>query len=258
MFCSLSIRNRFLLRAISAFRGSHRPLALLVCGSLFLGAAARAQSGEEVWQTEVRKYADAHDYSSALRIVDQQIALSPGDLDIRTWRGQVLTWAGRLTEAEHEFNEILNAEKSDPDNWMGLATVYMRQGHTQKALQTADHAIDLDPNRADLRATRAEMLRAKADSNDARVESPRALALDPTSAAVRSAPPSIPGGGKEELRFGFDQDAFSFAPANRDQWVTLVSKWTPHWTTSAAASLYQRGGLNAGNFIGSITRSQPN
>ena len=257
MFCSLSTRNKFFLTASSTFRGSRRFLMLVVCGSLLVAAAARAQLGEEAWQTEVRKYSDARDYSNALRIVDQQIALFPGDLDIRTWRAQVLTWAGRLTEAEHEFNEILKAEESDPDNWMGLATVYMRQGHTEKALKTADHAIDLDPNRADLRATRAEMLHAKADSNDARVESPRALALDPANPDVRSGPPSIPGGSKEELRFGFDQDAFSFAPANRDQWVTLVSKWTPRWTTSAAGSLYQRGGLHAGNFIGSITRSQP-
>jgi tetratricopeptide (TPR) repeat protein len=232
-------------------------LVLFASAAVFFGASARAQRPDQAWQAQVRKYSDWRDWDDALRIVDRQIALSPGDLDIRAWRAQVLTWAERLPEAEHEFNEILKIDKSDPDNWMGLATVYLRRGRTEEALKAADQAIALDPNRADLRATRAEILQAKADSNDAHVESPRVLALDPSSSDVRSGPSSMPGGTKEELRFGFDQDVFSFAPANRDQWVTLVSKWTPRWTTRAAGSLYQRGGLNAGNFIGSITRTQP-
>jgi tetratricopeptide (TPR) repeat protein len=257
MFRSLSIRHKLRLPATSTLRGNHRFLTLIVCGSLFFGAAARAQQGEKAWQTEVRKYSEARDYSDALRVVDQQIALSPGDLDIRTWRAQVLIWAGRLTEAENELNEILKAEKNDPDDWMALATVYMRQGRIEEALKTADHAIELDPNRADLRATRAQMLHASGDSSDARLEFQRALVLDPGSSDARSGLSLIRGEGQQELRFGFDQDVFSFVQANRDQWVTLVSKWTPRWTTSAGGSLYQRGGVDAANFIGSVTRSQP-
>jgi tetratricopeptide (TPR) repeat protein len=238
-------------------RGIGPLLLLFAFGAVFFGAATQAQQTEEAWQAEVRKDSDAHNYDDALRVVDQQIALSPDDMDIHGWRARVLTWAGRLTEAEHEFNEILKIEKSDPDDWMGLAEVYLRQGRTQEALKTADHAVELDPNRADLRATRADMLRASGDSNDARIEFQRALALDPGISDSRSGLSSIAGAGKEELRFGFDQDSFSFAPANRDQWVTLVSKWTPRWTTSAGGSLYQRGGIDAGNFIGSVTANEP-
>ena len=232
-------------------------LVLVVLEAILLGLPAGAQQPTEVWQTQVRKYSDAHDWDAALRIVDQQIALSPDDMDVRAWRARVLTWAGRLTDAEHEFSEILKIDKSDPDNWMGLATVYLRQGRTEEALKTADHAIELDPGRADLRATRAEMLRASGDSTDAQHEFQRALALDPGSSDAQSGLSSIRGDGKQELRFGFDEDLFSFTSPNRDQWVTLVSKWTPHWTTSAGGSLYQRGGVDAGNFIGSVTRSQP-
>ena len=244
-------------RVTQKARGVSRLLMLIALGATLFDSAARSQQSAELWQAQVRKYSDAHDWDSALRIVDEQSALSPDDLDIRAWRAQVLTWAGRLPEAEHEFKEILRIDESDPDNWMGLATVYLRRGRIEEALKAADHAIALDSNRADLRATRAEMLHVQADSNDARLESPRAPALDPSSSDVRSGPSSTPSQRKEELRFGFDQDVFSFAPANRDQWVTLVSKWTPRWTTSAAGSLYQRGGINAGNFVASITRSQP-
>jgi tetratricopeptide (TPR) repeat protein len=140
---------------------------------------------------------------------------------------------------------------------MGLATVYLRQGRTEEALKAADRAVELDPKRADLRATRGQILRATGDRSEARLEFRRALDLDPSSAEARSGLFSLLDQSKHELRFGSDNDLFSFAPANHDQWVSLVSKWTPHWTTSTAGSLYQRGGLNAGNFVGSVTGSLP-
>jgi tetratricopeptide (TPR) repeat protein len=238
-------------------RSGGRLLSLFVFGAALVGAPGLAQQPNEVWQAQARKYSDAHDWDDALRVVDQQIALFPNDMDVRAWRARVLTWAGRLTQAEHEFDEILKIDKSDPDNWMGLATVYMRQGRTEEALKTADHAIELDPDRADLRATRAEMLHASGDSSEAQHEFQRALALDPGSSDAQSGLSSLRGDGKQELRLGFDEDLFSFTSPNRDQWMTLVSKWTPRWTTSAGGSLYQRGGVDAGNFIGSVTRSQP-
>jgi tetratricopeptide (TPR) repeat protein len=257
MLPTQSIRKILSRRESCGSHGVGRVLTLLVFGGVLFGSSVQSQQPDEVWQTQVRKYTDAHHWDDALWVVDQQIALSPDDMDIRAWRARVLTWAGRLTEAEQGFNEILKIDKSDPDTWMGLATVYLRQGRTEEALKTADHAIELDPGRADLRATRAEMLRASGDSTDAQHEFQRALALDPGSSDARSGLSSIRGDGKQELRFGFDEDLFSFTSANRDQWVTLVSKWTPQWTTSAGGSLYQRGGVDAGNFIGSVTRSQP-
>ena len=91
-------------------------------------------------------------------------------MDIRAWRARVLTWAGRLAEAEHEYDAVLKVEREDPDNWMGLATVYMQQGRMQEALKAADRAVELDPKRADLRATRAQIFGASGDISDARLE----------------------------------------------------------------------------------------
>jgi tetratricopeptide (TPR) repeat protein len=237
--------------------GLRRALILVLVGAALFSSQARGQQPDEAWQAQVRKDADAHDWVDALRIIDQEIARSPEDMDIRAWRARVLTWADRLTEAEHEYNEVLKVERNDPDNWMGLATVYMRQGRMEEALKAADRAVELDPKRADLRATRAQILRASGNISDARLEFQRALVLDPDSTDARSGLFSLRDVGKQELRFGFDDDLLSFAPANHDQWVSLVSKWTPRWTTSAAGSLYQRGGIDAGNFVGSVTGSQP-
>jgi tetratricopeptide (TPR) repeat protein len=223
----------------------------------FLGSIARGQQPQEAWHAQVQKDADAHDWDGALHIIDAEIARSPSDMDIHAWRARVLTWAGRLAEAEKEYDAVLKVEREDPDNWMGLATVYMQQGRMQEALKAADRAVELDPKRADLRASRAQIFRATGDISDARLEFQKALVLDPGSQDARSGLSSLRGEGKQELRFGLDDDLFSFAPANHDQWVSLVSKWTRRWTTSAAVVLYQRGGVNAGNFVGSVTRNQP-
>ena len=223
----------------------------------FLGSTARGQQTEESWQARVQKDADVHDWADALRIIDQELARSPDDMDIRAWRARVLAWAGRLAEAEHEYDAVLKVEKEDPDNWIGLATVYMQQGRMQEALKAADRAVELDPKRADLRATRAQIFGASGDISNARIEFKKALALDPGSEEARLGLSSLRGEGKQELRLGFDGSLFSFAPANNDQWVTLVSNWTRRWTTSAAVSFFQRGGIDAGNFVGSVTRSQP-
>src|ERR1700686_3538877 len=114
-------------------RGIKHVLVLLAFGTEFCAPSVRAQQPDQAWQSEVRKYSDCRDWDDALRIVDQQITRSPVDLDIRAWRAQVLTWAGRLPEAEREFKEILKIETRNPDDGMGLATVYLHRGLTEEA-----------------------------------------------------------------------------------------------------------------------------
>jgi tetratricopeptide (TPR) repeat protein len=238
-------------------RDRRRSMILVLIGAALFGSPTRGQQPGEPWQVQARKDADAHNWVDALRVIDEEIARSPEDMDVRAWRARVLTWAGRLAEAAREYEEILKVERNDPDDWMGLATVYMRQGLMEEALKDADRAVEIDAKRADLRAARAQILRANGNLSDARLEFQRALALDPGSTGARSGLFSLRDAGKHELRFGLDDDLLSFASPNHDQWVSLVSKWTPHWSTSAATSAYQRGGTEAGNFVGSVTRQQP-
>jgi tetratricopeptide (TPR) repeat protein len=209
------------------------------------------------WQAQVRKYAEAQDWKSALRIVDQEVSRAPQDMDVRAWRARVLAWSGQLADAEKEYLEIVKVSRTDPDNWMGLAGVYLREGRAEDALRALDRAVELDPKRADLRAARARALRAMGERNDARTEFQKALNLDPTSTEARVGLISLRREPRNELRFGQDNDLFNFADANHDEWVSLVSRWTPYWTTNVAGDFYQRGGADAGKFVGSVTRRQP-
>lgn len=226
---------------------------LLFIGSTFFGTAARSQERRPDWQEEVRKSAEAQDWVSAMRIIDYEVARAPQDMDVRAWRARVLTWSGRLAEAENEYLEILKFTRSDPDNWMGLASVYLREGRATEALRALDRAVELDPKRADVRAARGRALRAIGERSEARAEFQSALNLDPTSVEARAGMISVRGEPRHELRFGQDNDFFNYTGANRDGWVSLVSQWTPHWSTSLSESFYDRSGLRAEKFSADIT-----
>ncbi|MGH9714954.1 MAG: tetratricopeptide repeat protein [Candidatus Acidiferrales bacterium] len=227
-------------------------------GTLLLGSTAFGQAENPAWQVEARKYAEAHDWESALRVVNQQLARTPGDTDVRAWRARVLVWWGKLPEAETEYLEILKTSRKDPDIWLGLGNLYMREEKIESALRAFDTAVELDPTRADLLAARGRGLRAAGDKQGARLEFQRALSLDPTSMEARGGLASLRPEAKHELRFGQENDLFNYADANHDEWVSLVSRWTPYWTTSVAGSFYQRSGMDAGKFVGSVTGRKAN
>jgi tetratricopeptide (TPR) repeat protein len=205
----------------------------------------------------VRKYAEAQDWPSAMKIVDREVARAPQDMDVRAWRARVLAWWGHLAEAEREYLEILKVSRTDPDNWAGLANVYLREGKITEALRAISSAAELDPKRADLHAARGRVLRAAGDRSEARQEFQKALNLDPASSQARAGLDSLRGEPKHELRFGEDNDLFNFTGANHDEGASLVSHWTPRWASMFAENVYQRGGVEAEKFMGSLTLRQP-
>jgi tetratricopeptide (TPR) repeat protein len=214
---------------------------------------AFGQEQPSEWQTQVRKFAESKDWDSAMRIVERELVRAPQDMDVRAWHARVLNWSGHPAEAEKEYLEILKVSRNDPDNWMGLASAYSREGKIEDSLRALDRAVELDPKRADLRAARARVLRVKGQRNEARMEFQKALNLDPTSIEARAGLISVRGEPRHEMRFGQDNDLFNFTSANHDGWVSLVSQWTPHWATSFAGSFYERAGIRAGKFSGAIT-----
>lgn len=223
----------------------------------FFPANTAAQSETPEWQVRVHKYAESQNWAAALWVVDQQIARSPQDADLWAWRARVLGWSGRLEEAEAEYLKILKVSRKDPDVWLGLASVYLREGKNVEALHAADTAVELDPKRADLHAARGRALRAAGESKEARQEFQRALAVDPASSEALLAMKSFEDETKHELRFGQENDLFNFAGPNHDESVSLTSRWNSQWSTNLGEDTYQRGGIQAGKFVGAITARVP-
>jgi hypothetical protein len=77
-----------------------------------MGLPIRSQEQRPDWQAEVRKCAEAQDWDSALRVIDREIALAPQDMDVRAWRARVLSWSGRLAEAEKEYLAIVEVSRN--------------------------------------------------------------------------------------------------------------------------------------------------
>jgi tetratricopeptide (TPR) repeat protein len=228
-------------------------LALQAC---LLGACATAaparQAGSD-WQQEVRQDAETQHWTQALNVVNGVLAADPHDDDARSWRGRLMLWSGDTRAAKAEFLALTVESPKDPDMWEGLASVYEREGDWTDALQAMDRAEGLDPHRADLHAERGRVLRALNEQPQARQEFLRVLAIDPTNAEGKAGLLSLDSPPKQELRVGTDNDLFNYTDAYEGEWVSLTSGWSPHWSTNVAGNFFQRSGLDAGKFVGSIS-----
>lgn len=226
-------------------------LVLAVFAIAPLRVCAEQQDPQANWQTQVRQYAQAHDWASALRVLEQEIGRAPSDLDLRAWRARILGWSGNFPAAEQEYAAILCVAASDPDHWAGLAGVYLREGKAADALRALDRAVQLDPKRADLRAARARALRDSGQRAESRAEFRRALTLDPGSTEAQSGLRSLRGEPKNELRVGNETDFLSYTAANQNSGASLATHWNSVWATSIAVATYQRGGILADKFVAS-------
>lgn len=241
--------------------GSHRRGLRSMCAALILlmaGAHTRGQRATTEWQAEVRKHAEDKDWPAAMRIVEEEISRHPADNDVRVWRARVLAWSGHLAEAEQEYKLVLKVSPKDPDIWLGLASVYFRQSRVTEALTALNMAEELDAGRADIHLARGRALRAAGEIPEARVEFRKALALDGTSREAKEGLKSVRHEPKQELRFGQENDSFSFADSYHQEWISLSSAWTPWWSTSVSGAAYHRGGDDAGKFVISATRRSKN
>jgi tetratricopeptide (TPR) repeat protein len=229
----------------------------LLIGVFLLVLPLQAQNPTADWQAQVRKYSELKDWASAMRIVDQEIARAPKDMDVRAWRARVLAWSGNPTEAEREYLQILQVSKSDPDNWLGLANVYVAEGKIDEALRALDAAVALDPERADVHMARGRALALAGDPKRARLEFQQALSLDPANEEARVAQKSVLSEPKNELRISQEDNAFNFVNPNYDEWISVRTQWNQNWTTTFVGNFFQWSPAEAAKFVASVTGRLP-
>jgi tetratricopeptide (TPR) repeat protein len=188
-----------------------------------------------------------------MRIVDREISRAPGDMDVRAWRARVLEWSGNLAQAEKEYLQVVQVSKNDPDNWLGLGEVYLREGKTHEAARVLDIAVGLDPGRADLHMARGRVLAALGDRKGAQLEFQEAVRLDPADEEARLAQKSVLAEPRNELRIGQEDNAFNFTGPNYDEWLSLRTQWSSHWSTTFLGNFFQWGPADAGKFGAGVT-----
>jgi tetratricopeptide (TPR) repeat protein len=244
--------------SVSEIRAFTESAGIKVCVLLSLWAVSPSslgQPGALDWQQELRQRIERQDWSAALHIIGAEIANAPNDYDLRAWRARILTWSGAVAEAEQEYQSILLHAPFDPDNWNGLASVYLKLGRNEEAVRAVARAVELDPNRSDLRSAYARALRAVHRTREARHEFETALKLDPKTIEAQHELQLLHGETKHELRIGMENDLFNFMGSNYDESVSLASQWSPRWRTAFAATSYQRAETDAERILGSLTAS---
>ena len=197
------------------------------------------------WQEQVRELARSQQWDAAMKIVEQRLSTAPQDVEAEGWHARLLTWMGRLPEAEAEYRRALASAPKDADLLEGLAGVLARQQRFMEALPVLNRAVELDPRRSDLLLARGRVLRALDRRPEAQADFASAIHLDPSSREARAGLASLRPEPRHELRIGSDTDWFNFADANQAQSASLASRWSSRWSTNFTGSLYQRASFLA-------------
>jgi len=226
----------------------------VLCGFIaMLNIVCWCQQLTSEWHTQVQEYVKVQNWDSAIAVVDGELNRQPRHPELLEWRARLLLWAGQLDEAAAEWKEVLTIAPYDADNWLGLASVYWRQGNPKQALIAANKALDVDPNRADAHLFRGRALLVLQDSMGARREFQRAIELDPGDKEAKSALDSVKQPPRHQLLIGAENDLFTFTGSSQQNEISLSSRWSEYWATAFAQGFYRRDNIGASKFQASTT-----
>ncbi len=212
-----------------------------------------AQQARPDWQQQVRELIARKELPAALAVTEKRLAEAPQDLEARGWRARLFAWTNHLPEAEADYRRVLESTPRDTDVLSGLAVVLAREQRFEEALSVLTLAKSLDPQRTDVLLQRARVLRALGRNAEGRADFAAAAALEPGNAEARAGVASLRPEPRHQVRIGNDTDFFNYTDPAAAQAVILSSRWTQQWSTSFAASSWERFGERAGKFTGSAT-----
>jgi tetratricopeptide (TPR) repeat protein len=232
-------------RILSRFKRSftdHRLAALLAVAGLLLSTFLVA---EDDWQQQVHTAVDQHQIPAALAVVDRRLAETPGDMEAHNWRGRLLAWTNRWSEAESEYRLVLEKFPNDLEVLTGLADLLLWQRKYPEALAALEAARTVAPQDPEILVRRARVLSRLERISEARAQFQAVLAYDPTNRAAISGLADLTGVSRYELRIGEELDFFNYTENAQAEAVTLTAHWNQTWTTAVGASPYHLFGENA-------------
>lgn len=165
------------------------PLAHVLCGSvaamaLLLPALTFAQSPQATASqaastadvAEIQRLIKAGQHAQALKLIDESLARSPKDPQMRFRRGVALSMLDRKAEALTVFQKLVEDHPDMPAPYNNMAVIYGAQGDYEKARGALERAIRTNPayatayqNLGDVYAQLASQAYSKAlqlDKND--------------------------------------------------------------------------------------------
>lgn len=115
----------------------------------------------------VQARARAGDFEGASRIVEQLLAESPDNIGVRLLAAAVDSAAGKIAEAEEEYQAIVAEQPQLTDVWMQLLRLQSRDGRRDEAIETLDQALAAVPGAPSLLWAKASLLEQQGDRTGA-------------------------------------------------------------------------------------------
>ena len=218
-------------------------LAMVLC------AAAQLDAGQSDVVTRARGLAVAGQRGEAIKLLQDSVAVSPGNSDARVLLGTVLSWEERYDEARKELEAVLTESPTHGDALPASINVELWSGHPDRAEELARRGLRQRPTDPDYLLARVRALVALKRSKEARDVLERLLAIDPRNQQALQMRPSLEASLRLwQVRAGAAYDAFSdHRVAWREGQVSL-SGATPIGSVILRGARAQRFGLQDDQF----------
>jgi tetratricopeptide (TPR) repeat protein len=124
---------------------------------------------------------DQYDYAQALDCYDRALVLDPRHADALRWRVSALRGLRRFGPAETAAGEAISQRPDSPDLLVELGYVFYSQYYYERALDSFNQALVLDPRHADAQLSRVTALGALRRFGEAEAAAREAVSQRPDS-----------------------------------------------------------------------------
>ena len=165
-------------------------------------AAAGSMASVPAESTEIQRLIKEGQHAQALKLIDEALAKSPKDPQMRFRRGVALSMLDRRTEALAVFQKLVDDHPEMPAPYNNIAVIQGAQGDYEKARQTLEKAIRTNPayatayqNLGDVYAQLASQAYTKAlqlDKTDATTVQPKLALLRELASGPSPSPAPTP------------------------------------------------------------------
>jgi transitional endoplasmic reticulum ATPase len=123
------------------------------------------------------------DFQKVIAVLREAVSLSPDNIALRLHLAQTLLDADQVSEATHEYREILRQNPSQPGAKLGLGISLVRGNEPQQAIPVLQEVVRDEPQNAQALFWLAKAQRATGDTGAALKNFIAATNLDPTIAS---------------------------------------------------------------------------
>ncbi len=133
-------------------------------------AALAADPGSALIRVElINLYAGANRLDDAVAVAEEVFAENPGNVEVRRLLGRIYhSYASKgpqgvvdtelLQKAVEQFERLVELEPDNPENHVGVGTLYRATEELEKAEQSLKRAVELDPGQTDAKVELAYLL----------------------------------------------------------------------------------------------------